>query len=308
MRQPRQFDLPICLASLLSAKFDDLSRVRLNCALVSLLALSVLTIGGCEKKADLVIDSVGRPPILLQARLNPSSINSDLLSVGSSQNPSDVLTISTTVTAFVSATADNPIASVRFALRNPLTSQIISQGELLDNGGSIDQTKGDSLFTGKATFQITRVEIGIFKAEVLAEAQNGFQSNTVVAPLTIYRGNHPPVLSALVAPDTLTLANLTQLLTLRVKATDPDGLSDISRVIFNTYKPDGTASSGNPFQMFDDGVVDTDGDLTAGDGIYSLTITLPPTTQTGSYTFKFQAFDRSNESSALIIHTIIVKQ
>jgi hypothetical protein len=250
---------------------------------------------------------VGHPPVLLQTDINPSSINSDSINVGGSRNPDDLLSLSTIISAWVTASSDNPVSNVRFSLKNPSSNQTISDGELLDNGGGVDRTKGDSLFTGKATFQIKRVEIGIFRVEIYAEAQNGFQSNTAVAPLTVYRGNHPPALSGLDAPDTVKLANQTQLLTLRIKATDPDGVSDIARVIFNSYKPDTSASSGNPFQMYDDGAA-SHGDLAAGDGTYSLIITLPSTTQTGTYRFEFQAFDRSNEASATIVHRVTVKQ
>jgi len=270
--------------------------------------LMLLAFGGCEKKTGSVVDSVGHPPVLLQADINPSSINSDSINIGGTRNPDDVLSFSTTIAARVTASSDNPVSYVRFSVKDPLSIQIVSEGELSDNGAGVDRTKGDSLFTGKATFQIKRVEIGVFMVEIHAEALNGFQSNTVVAPLTVFRGNRPPSLSSLEAPDTLKLANQTQLLTLRIRATDPDGLSDVARVIFNTYKPDGSASSGNPFQMYDDGAVETHGDLTAGDGIYSLIITLPSTTQTGIYRFEFQAFDRSNAASATFIHPVLVRQ
>jgi hypothetical protein len=59
--------------------------------------------------------------------------------------------------------------------------------------------------------------------------------------------------------------------------------------------------------MYDDGAA-SHGDLAAGDGTYSLIITLPSTTQTGTYRFEFQAFDRSNEGSAKVIHQVTVKQ
>jgi len=43
-------------------------------------------------------------------------------------------------------------------------------------------------------------------------------------------------------------------LLLSVRANDPDGFNDVTRVIFNSYKPDGSASGGNPFTMYDDGL------------------------------------------------------
>ena len=270
-------------------------------------AMAITAFGGCEKKADSVVDSVGLPPVLLQTSINPSSINSDSIIVGGTRSAEDLLTLSAAISARASASSDNPITHVRFSLISPSSNQVIADGELFDNGEGVDGTKGDGLFALKAVFQIKRVEIGVFKAEIYAEGQNGFQSNTAVVTLTIFRGNHIPLLSDLVAPDTLTLGSESQFLTLRIKATDPDGQSDIVRVIFNSYKPDGAPSSGNPFQMYDDGVA-SHGDVAAGDGTYSLIITLPSTTPAGTYKFEFQAFDRSNEASATVIHRVTVKQ
>jgi hypothetical protein len=270
-------------------------------------ALALVATGGCEKKNGSIVDSVGLPPVLLQTEISPSSINSDSINVGGNRNPDDLLSLSATVTARVTASPDNPVSFVRFSLISPSTNHTVSEGELLDNGAGVDRKMGDSLFTSKATFQIKRVEIGIFRVEINAEAQNGFRSNTNVIPFTIFRGNRPPVLSGLDAPDTLKLANEDQILTLRIKATDPDGQSDIARVIFNSYLPNDSPSSGNPFPMYDDGAA-SDGDLAAGDGTYSLIITLRSTTQTGTYRFEFQAFDRSNEGSTILVHRVTVKQ
>jgi hypothetical protein len=308
LRRLREFFIPSSLtfsdqAKPIAATYPCVGRTLRLIPLVATLLFAV----GCEKKTDSIVDSVGHPPILLQAAITPSSINSDSINIGGSRSPDDLLSLSTTISARVTASSDNPILSVDFSVKSPSFNQFISDGELLDDGVGADRVKGDSLFTGRATFQIKRVEIGVFKLEISAKAQNGFQSNTAVAPLTVYRGNHPPTLSNLDAPDTLKLANESQLLTLRIKASDPDGLSDLARVIFNSYKPDGSASSGNPFQMYDDGST-AHGDLTAGDGTYSLIITLPSTTQTGTYRFEFRAFDRSNESSATVIHQVTVKQ
>lgn len=134
----------------------------------------------------------------------------------------------------------------------------------------------------------------------------GFASNTVMVPVQIIRTNQPPLLSDLQAPDTVRLASQDQLLELRVRASDPNGLDDIQRVVFNSFRPDGSASTGNPFQMFDDGD-SNHGDARRGDGIFSLKIILPASTQTGTYRFEFQAFDKSNEGSNVIIHRITVK-
>jgi len=95
---------------------------------------------------------------------------------------------------------------------------------------------------------------------------------------------------------------------LSIKATDPDGQSDIQKVFFNSYRPDGSPSTGNPFQMFDDGNFNgQSGDSEAGDGIYSLTVQLPTTTQRGTYRFVFQATDRSGAQSNEVSHLLRVQ-
>lgn len=281
-----------------SAKFSRL----ICCGL-----LVLLSHGGCEKQESSIIDSIGQPPVLMQVDISPSSINSDSINIGPSRSPDDVLPLTATMTARVNTSQGNPISTVHFSLKNPVNNATISDGDLFDNGLGIDRTKGDGVYSGKASFEIKRVEIGVFRLELFAEAENGFQSNTVLAPLSIYRGNRPPVLLDLDIPDTLQLRSQAQLLTLRVRAADPDGLADIARVIFSSYKPDGIASSGNPFEMYDDGSTNH-GDERAGDGLFSLIITLPSTTVTGVYRFEFQAFDRSNEVSSTVIHRVTVKQ
>lgn len=276
---------------------------RLICCALFLL----LSHGGCEKQDSSIIDSVGQPPVLLQVDISPSSINSDSINIGPSRTPDDVLPLTATLTARVSASQGNPVSTVHFSLKNPVNNATISNGELFDNGLGIDRTKGDGIYSGKASFEIKRVEIGIFRLELFAEAENGFQSNTVLASLSVYRGNRPPFLLDIDIPDTLQLRSQAQLLTLRVRAADPDGLADIARVIFNSYKPDGIASTGNPFQMYDDGLTNH-GDERAGDGVFSLIIELRSTDMTGVYRFEFQAFDRSNEGSGTVVYRVTVKQ
>lgn len=268
---------------------------------------SILLVTGCEKKNSSIIDPGGTPPVLLQVSLSPAAINSDSINVGTSRRPDDVLPLAVTIIARLSQATGTSAAAVRFLLKNPGGTSTISTGELLDDGQGVDIAKGDGIYTGKVTFQIKRVEIGTFTVEVAAEADNGFQSNTVIAPFSVFRGNRPPGLSDLQAPDTVQLGNQTQLLTLRVRANDPDGLADVAKVVFNSFKPDGSPSGGNPFQMFDDGAANH-GDENATDGIYSLIVSLPPNVDRGRYRFEFQAFDRSNEGSDVIVHRITVKQ
>jgi len=267
--------------------------------------LLVVLLGSCERKQSGVVDSTGIAPLLAQVTLSPSGINSDSINVGANRQPNDLLTITTTLAARVQANSQRPI-SVTYSITSSDSLNTVSRGALLDDGQDPDQLKGDGVFSGKASFQIRRVQIGTYAVEVNAESDDGYRSNAIFTPLTVFRGNRPPVISDLAAPDTVKLGNQSQSLLITLHANDPDGLSDVAKVIFNSYKPDGSGSGGNPFLMYDDGLV-AHGDEKTGDGIFSLLISLPSNTQLGTYRFEFQAFDRSNEPSNVIILRLTVK-
>lgn len=264
---------------------------------------------GCEKTGDGLIESKGIPPVLKEVALSPSSINTDSIGTGTAQSPQDNVQIKTTVTATVQH-ADNPGGvTVTATARRDLGSGTLSSVQLNDDGQSPDALRGDGIYSGTISFEIKRVEVGLYSIETVAESEQGYRSAARIVPLRVIRTNEPPVISNLQAPDTVTLANQDQSLQLRIRATDPNGPEDIQRVIFNSFRPNNQPSSGNPFQMFDDGDVSgVSGDQTRGDGIYSLRISLPASTQTGTYRFEFRAFDRLNEGSNTIVHLITVRQ
>jgi len=229
------------------------------------------------------------------------------MNIGPVRNPEDMLTISVNAYTRVAPGTLTPISSVQYIFRNGNGSSILAAGRLLDDGNPPDAQINDSLYSGKVTFQIVRSTVGLFPVELFAQDAAGFRSNTSILSVRIVRLNRGPILSNLVAPDTVKLSSGDQLIQLRVTANDSDGVADIRRVSFNSYKPDGSPSSGNPFQMLDDGPTGgTSGDLQAGDQIYSLKILLPASTPPGGYRFEFQALDRSNLNSNVIVHQILV--
>jgi hypothetical protein len=262
----------------------------------------------CERTDNSIIDVNGLAPLLTNVVVSPSSVNTDSINVGPSREPEDTLHLKIAIFAQVPALqGSHQIAAVEFSVLPQGSTTPLVVGQLADDGSPPDESGGDGTYSGWAAFDIQRVEIGTFQIEVTVVGQNGFRSNTLISPLQIIRGNRPPGLSNLEAPDTVKLASQDQLLLLQVTASDPDGLADVQRVVFNSYRPNGAPSSGNPFPMFDDGNA-SHGDAVRGDGIYSLTILLPSTSQTGTYRFEFQAFDRSNDSSSVILHSITVTQ
>ncbi len=270
------------------------------------LSLASIFAFGCERTENSVLESAGAAPTLSEVSISPTTINTDSIIVGSTRKPDDILQLRVVIFARAShPLGSQNIAAVRFAIGREGGSSTLSAGELFDNGSEPDQLKGDGVFSGRASFQIQRVESGTYLAEVSAEDLKGFVSNAVILPLQIIRTNQPPALSDLKAPDTVRLASQDQVLVLQVKASDPNGVEDIQRVVFNSFRPDGRGSSSNPFQMFDDGDPNH-GDATEGDGVYSLRVILPSTTQIGTYRFEFEAFDKANEGSNMIIHLMTV--
>jgi hypothetical protein len=300
----RRVQIPVSSPRGLVAALFGLSHCFLRLS-PSLLAI-ILLVGGCEKRTNDVLDSAGAAPFLSQVSLSPSRINSDSIISGPNRQPDDLLEISTLIVARVQANTQTPF-SVSYSIRSTDSLVVMSKGELRDDGLAFDAMKGDGLFSGKPTFQIRRVQFGTYEVRVTAESEDGYRSNEVITPLVVFRGNRPPLISDLAAPDTVKLGNLSQTLSLAVRANDPDGLNDVAKVVFSSYRPDGTASGGNPFLMYDDGLP-VHGDERAGDGVFSLLVSLPSSTQLGTYRFEFQAFDRSNEPSNVIILKLTVRQ
>lgn len=260
---------------------------------------------GCERLVTPNTDSSIPPPLLLWATSSISAVNTDTINVGPTRKSDDLIPIALTITAKVDGIRNPAPRSVQLRISNPADFNVLTSGELNDDGTAGDQTKGDGIYSIKTSLQFQRVETGVLTIEVQALGTNGYQSNTIILPLLVYRGNHAPLISLVTAADTVRLLNESQLLTLRIKVSDEDGLADVSRVVFNSYRPDSSASSGNPFLMYDDGSA-THGDEKSADGIYSLIVTLPPTTQPGTYRFEFIAYDRSNAVSPTLVHRMTV--
>ncbi|MHB2153205.1 hypothetical protein ACX8XN_02260 [Calditrichota bacterium GD2] len=97
---------------------------------------------------------------------------------------------------------------------------------------------------------------------------------------------------------------------------DSNGLDDVDSVYFYSKKPDGSlANNGLPLVMVDNGKPfninnpwEEAGDETAGDGIYSLTILIDNSAQTGRYYFTFYMRDKAGNLSDSVTDSIEVYQ
>ena len=148
------------------------------------------------------------------------------------------------------------IDSVWVDMFPPLSPTPVLHGRMQDDGSGGDVSAGDGVF-------VVRLDLGSMLDEI-------------------------PVVTAEEIPATVS-RNAGTPFRLSVRISHPGGLQAIRRVFFNTYKPDETPSSGNPFLMYDDGDQTLHGDLAAGDGVYSLLIAITPQSELGTYRFEFTA-------------------
>ncbi|MDD8017425.1 MAG: hypothetical protein PHP42_03520 [Bacteroidota bacterium] len=262
---------------------------------------------GCKLQNSTEVEQAISVSIIKFAQLEKDTINTDKIFVNGEKKPTDILTISIGATArYVSlASEDNIVA----AITDETGSTVYGNAILHNDGITPDVSKNDSIASGTVTFTLPRTTVGKLLAH-FATSQTDYPSNKIILPLEIIRKNATPIISNLVSPDTVTVGATPEFIFMSVAVSDSDGLDDLQKVQFNSFKPDGSPSSGNPFAMYDDGGANKlpgNDDKVAGDGVYSLTIQLPPTVTKGTYRFEFQAFDKSNAQSNTIIHQIVVR-
>jgi hypothetical protein len=287
-------------------RFFCIQMSHLKQLLFLVIALFVL---GCQSDENTPIDPFHLPPYVKSFEISPTSVNTDTINVGQQRLPTDTLKITVSAKAQVSDPEGlSNLQEVSVGIYKPGSQDLIKTAPLFANGVAPDAIAGDGIFAGLVTFNIVRSDIGDFQVEVTALNKSNVASNTLSRFVSVQRLNQPPTLSDLLAPDSASVSTSVVFLQLTVEASDPDGPSDIQKVFFNSFKPDGSPSSGNPFQMLDDGNAGgPSGDQVSGDGIYSLVIQLPPGTPKGNYRFEFQAEDRSGALSDTIVHTITVR-
>ncbi len=258
------------------------------------LILIPIFLGGCEKTNNDIVDSL----ISYQVE-SINTADNFLYSTGDS-----LITISLTV----NSSAD--IKSIYFDIYSSDNSQINSSPvNLYDDGSAAngDTTAGDNKYS--ARFPLSRsYPVGTYTIKYFITDIN--DNTRQVAVRTFEYDNNqtpfPPQLSNLIAPDSVTVEDPKSVIFMSVAASDPNGLNDISNVYFISYRPDGT-TSGEKVQMFDDGDTNKNGDVKAGDGIYSILIEVTPQNNKGTYRFDFRAADRSSRLSNIISHNIVIQ-
>jgi hypothetical protein len=278
--------------------FDRIVSFRVNSAvrLSLFLVAGSLLFSSCENDGSAVIDESGLPPRIDSPAISPAIVNTDTINIGPERLPDDLLPVKITARVRAVPSSGSPIGSVTIVyFQDPKDPE--ASASLHDDGVPPDFSGNDSVYTTELSLTIPRSQIGTSYIEFTATDMYGNNSNRARLPLSIVRLNQSPTISSLTAPDTVR-PSVAQLFKITVQVQDPDGLSDIRSV---TRKTPG----GNVFPLNDNGV---NGDDIAGDGIFSETVSLSPAPSPGSYTFTFQATDRSSATSNVLSHTVVVLQ
>ncbi len=275
--------------------------------------LSLCAVAGCEFPDKGVIETVA-PPFISQATATPILIDVNHLA----SRPTDPID---TMIIFSASLDDRAaISSVSYVAYDP-AGNIFLSGTLLDNGVPPDQIADDGKFTGSARLHILKQDVGTYSLQFQATNTSDFKSNTLALALIIKNSNnHRPNISDLTMQDTVHIPPIgdTTFVKITLAVSDTEGLGDIVSVKLTSQRPNGTTAA--QINLYDDGgsILDpqfgshfASGDLTASDGIYTVTIPFtkapdPPETLPTYRDFSFKATDRTGDFSNIITKRIYI--
>jgi len=242
-------------------------------------------------------------------------IDVNSIKVGMIQAPSH-FSLSANNTKFITSVkleSEGTIKNVTVALRsadgeyNYLNDIQLSDDGNYDKNG--DQTANDNYYSAYIPMN-EEILSGNLILEYFVTYELGKQVLTqkfAIHQFTYDNGssNVSPIISNLNAPDTITVVPPKSVFAITLTASDENGLNDIADVYFITYKPDGSTNNTKSY-LLDNGN-NSNGDLVAGDGIYSIVVEITTKNLKGDYTFEFKARDRRGKYSNTINHKITVK-
>lgn len=255
-----------------------------TCLSIGGLVLCGALLMGCDS-APGATNPEGRPPQLSEFTYTPEAIVFEGL-------PDDQVTgevarvpISISVKA---QDGDDLVEEVAFVVQAPLQSvEPILEGTL--------SPVGSSTYEATATLELAKADVGNYTLLVYAVDESGLLSNQMRATLPFKATGSPPVIEGVRAdPPVVRPPTSFRLI---VTVSDPDGLTNISRVL-------GTTPNGTTFELIDDG--SRFGDAVAGDGDYTAAFDVPAATP-GVQTFTFQAFDRLGLASEVVSFDVTIE-
>ncbi len=265
----------------------------------------IIIFPSCENSKFDSFDINLNPPFLIEAKLDKYHIDSDTIFVNGQFSQNDTITITNKIEIKITDKDGLPdISFVRFVLRSPDNRDIFSK-EAFDDGANGDLVAKDGIFTSKFSFKVPRILTGAFTIESSSEDKSRLKSNSLITSFLISRLSQTPVISELIAPDSITLPlSGSKIIPMSITARDPNGQGDIKEVYFRSL------DSSDPLRKFfllDNGNP-ANGDSIAGDGIYSIKIELPSSMTPKPYRFEFEAQDFTGLLSNKILHVLNVKR
>ena len=261
---------------------------------VTLLALFVSA--GCEK-IDGTVDPAGTPPHILSIAVSPDVFLLDTAATGGQ------VTLQTTVRVTVRnpAGGGSGPTTATAAISFPGSAAMLATAQLREESN----LSGVRTFAAAIQFSVPRSSVGGVNVDVDVTGPNGLPGNAVTRQILLRRHNARPVLSNLSAPDTVVLPpGGSILIPMTVAASDSDGLADIREVFFRSLD---SSNPTNKFFLLDNGNP-ANGDVSAGDGVYSIIVQLSESpTVRRTFRFAFQAADGVGDTSLTTIHRLTVQ-
>ena len=110
-----------------------------------------LSLTGCEKNNNTIVDSVGNAPVLIGASFSPSIINTDTINVAGKavRSPDDTITIKELrQEGSILRSKGRVFHNVRYSVTNYNFSSSLTEGALHDDGVFPDAKANDGIFSG----------------------------------------------------------------------------------------------------------------------------------------------------------------
>lgn len=265
--------------------------------------LVIAGLAGCRREYSGTLDPPLTAPYLYQAQIGVSLVDLD---TSSASVVKQISPGTYEITDSLSAVVLDPVSGDDItSCTYSVTSPGISTPFLTGNLNRISVSSNQANFSTKFAFLVRRDQIGPYIIEIDASGQAGYVANARRVTLSIIRNDARPVISNLLAPDTLVRPQSgSRMVRLAISASDSDGLGDIVKVFFRSIN-----STSPDFEqpMFDDGNLAVDGDSVAGDGRYARLLPLDSTATAGIKEFRFFARDKAGAVSDSIVHYIVIQ-
>jgi hypothetical protein len=272
---------------------------------IFILVFAVCLAAGCSDDSAVVDSNPMYSHILLtDMELSVYALDTDTVDVvpGNPKSPDDPITVPIKLTVNVSEPlgAGGSVSTLQYEIRLDGKTPVLQSGDL--QASSTPRTwEADIEFARK------RGDVGDYRVDVFGTDEWGTNLNSGVSKFRLTYGSRAPEIIAVNAPDTVDLQLQTLVILITAEVRDESGLADIKQVYFRSFLPNGRpGNDGNPIYLVDDGSTGS-GDLTPGDGLYSVKVQMPSDTPKGEYRFEFRALDYSNLSSNVVIHKLFVR-